>query len=294
MSTINGGELLHIGRNGRKFRRNFPTPCYDIPESKRQTLPPSVLTAIKNLPVDKREVILEAEIPARDGRAWFVPGGSIWRIEVSHGPQVGDVNIWNARNPRERFYSSKTRQLHASHLTVGDSFWSCMPYLRPLATIVSDTLQYGIDDDNAGVHDVIGSRCDPYTHAVMTGENENDRCHSNLTRAVRGFGLMESDVHDVFNVFMCTGFERGTGRYFSKPSPAEKGDYVELFALMDLIVACGACPQGDVSMACGSDTEPTCYPLGVKMYSLPENVLHGWTPPASSPYSGMHGLVYKC
>jgi uncharacterized protein YcgI (DUF1989 family) len=33
---------------------------------------------------------------------------------------VADVNFWNLHNPAERFYSSKTRQLHASHLTTHD------------------------------------------------------------------------------------------------------------------------------------------------------------------------------
>lgn len=69
------------------------------------------------------------------------------------------MNVWALHNPKkERFYTSKTRQLHASHLKVGDRLWSCFPYLRPLATITADTLDYGIDADGAGVHDVIGSR----------------------------------------------------------------------------------------------------------------------------------------
>jgi uncharacterized protein YcgI (DUF1989 family) len=60
--------------------------------------------------------------------------------------------------PQERFYTSKTRQLHASHLTTYDRLWSCFPYMRPMATIIKDTIDYGIDKDGAGVHDVIGSR----------------------------------------------------------------------------------------------------------------------------------------
>lgn len=286
---------FHTGRSGRRFTRHAPSVCYDVPESQRQALTTAVLKRISDLPADKRETLVETEIPARDARAWQVPAGCVWRIEIVQGPQVADINVWNANNPRERLYSSKTRQLHASHLTTGDSLWSCMPYVRPLATIVADSLAYGIDEDNAGVHDVIGSRCDPYTHAVMTGESRDDRCHSNLTRAAlsAGIGLGECDVHDVFNVFMCTGFERWTGQYFSKPSPAIKGDYLELFAQTDLILAAGTCPQGDVSLACGSDAEPTCYPLKVTVYRLHGDILRGWTPPNISPYRGTHGLVYK-
>lgn len=62
-------------------------------------------------------------------------------------------------------------------------------------------------------------RCDPYTNWLLTGDNMNVCCHSNLTRAVAGHGLGEEDVHDVLNVFMCTGFTRDTNQYFTKPSP---------------------------------------------------------------------------
>jgi hypothetical protein len=67
------------------------------------------------------------------------------------------------------------------------------------------------DSDGAGVHDVIGSRCDPYTNWLMTGGGEaHTCCHSNLTRQALRDGLQESDVHDVLNVFMCTGFTKDT------------------------------------------------------------------------------------
>jgi uncharacterized protein YcgI (DUF1989 family) len=43
-----------------------------------------------------------------------------------------------------------------------------MPYLRPMATISHDTLgSYGRDADGAGIHDVIGTRCDPYTNLML-------------------------------------------------------------------------------------------------------------------------------
>ena len=47
----------------------------------------------------------------------------------------------------------------------------------------------------------------------------------------------EPHVHDVLNVFMCTGFERHSHRYFMKASPVRPGDYMEFFAEIDLIGA---------------------------------------------------------
>ena len=37
----------------------------------------------------------------------------------------------------------------------------------------------------------------------------------------------EPHVHDVLNVFMCTGFTRDTNQYFMKASPVRPGDYIE-------------------------------------------------------------------
>ena len=172
-----------------------------------------------------------------------------------------------------------------------------MPYLRPLATITEDTISYGFDEDGAGVHDVIGSRCDPYTHYLMTGTNYNHCCHSNLTRAALAhkgekMSLKEHHVHDVLNVFMCTGFTRDTNQYFTKPSPVEVGDYIEFLAETDLIVSASTCPQGDVSLACGGGGEPVVYPLGVEIYKVDDELLEksGWSPSEINGYGGNHGL----
>ena len=206
------------------------------------------------------------------------------------------MNAWNANNTDERFYTSKTRQLHATHLKIGDRLWSNMPYMRPLATIVGDTLDYGYDEDGASVHDVIGSRCDPYTNFALSGRVMNTCCHSNLTRQALRDGLKESDVHDVLNVFMCTGFTKDTHQYFAKPSPVTKGDYLEFLAETDLLVSASTCPQGDVSLTCGGDGEPVTYPLGVEVYQPKEGWLEscGWSPSEPSKYPGKHGLCEPC
>jgi uncharacterized protein len=107
--------------------------------------------------------IQEIVVPPRDARAFRVFRGQFFRIVSIEGPQVGDLNLWNAHDLSERFFSGKTRALHATHVGTGDRLWSTMPQLRPMATISHDTLGwYGFDADGAGIHDVIGTRCDPY------------------------------------------------------------------------------------------------------------------------------------
>ncbi|KAG5912555.1 hypothetical protein E4U42_002198, partial [Claviceps africana] len=148
-----------------------------------------------------------------------------------------DLNLWNRDNPRERFWASRTRQLHASHLTTHDRLWSSLPYMRPLATILHDSLAwYGVDRHGGRVHDLLGTRCDPYVNAVLAGEHYDFHCHSNLTRAVARFGLDESHVHDVLNLFQVTGLD-DQGRYFMNPCPAQAGDYIEFLAEQPLLMA---------------------------------------------------------
>ena len=233
-------------------------------------------------------------VPPRDGRAFEVPAGHLFRIVVADGPQVGDLNLWNAANLAERFYSGKTRALHATHVGTGDRLWSNFPWLRPLATITCDTLDwYGVDEFGAGVHDVIGTRCDPYTNRLLTGGDYHNCCHSNLTRALaaaRDLPLAEAEthVHDVVNVFMCTGYARGTNRYFMKASPARRGDFIELFAEIDLLAALSACPGGDCGAGHSSDAAH-CHPLRVDIFRPREAHLAGWRPARANDYGGNHG-----
>ena len=234
-------------------------------------------------------------VPPREAATFNVPRGGFFRISSIEGPQVGDLNLWNAHNLSERFYSGKTRALHGTHLTTGDRMWSAFAHLRPLATIIEDTLDwYGIDEFGGSVHDVIGTRCDPYTHALLSGGDlYHHCCHSNLTRALADhldvpLKEAEAHVHDVLNVFMCTGFTRDTGQYFMKASPVRPGDYLEFFAETDLLGALGACPGGDCSAQHSSDVAE-CFPLLVEVFTSDPDALANWHSPLDSPYDGSHG-----
>ncbi len=238
--------------------------------------------------------VAETVVPPRDARAFSVPAGHFFRIVSVEGPQVGDLNLWNEHDLSERFFSGKTRALHATHVTTGDRLWSSLPSLRPMATITHDTLGwYGWDEDGAGVHDVIGTRCDPYTNRLLTGTEYHHCCHSNLTRALsanRNMPLAEAElhVHDVLNVFMCTGFTRDTHQYFMKASPVRPGDFIELFAEIDLLCALSTCPGGDCG-ASHSDDDAKCYPLKVEVFRVEDGGLANRHSPLPSGYSRSHG-----
>lgn len=236
----------------------------------------------------------EVLVQPREGGCFHVPAGGFFRISSVEGPQVGDLNLWNAHNLDERFYSGKTRAIHGTHITTGERMWSNLPYLRPMATIIEDTLGwYGMDEFGGSIHDVIGTRCDPYTHHLLAGDDYHHCCHSNLSRALadetgRPLEEVEMQVHDVLNVFMCTGFTRDTGQYFMKASPVRPGDYIEFFAEIDLLGALSACPGGDCSSTHSSDAA-ACHPLLVEIFAPADGALAGWQSPPPSGYDRSHG-----
>jgi uncharacterized protein len=240
-----------------------------------------------------RTLVERFVVPKRSGRAWPVKAGQLVRIVAVEGPQVADFNAWSLDNPRERFWAARTKQLHRAHVTTHDRLWSCLPYLRPMLTITADTIGYGRDEDGAGCHDLLGTRCDPYVHKMLNGEDFDLCCHSNLVRAIAPYRLNELDVHDVLNIFQVTGLT-ADDRYFVKPSPAKKGDFIELFAEIDVLCAISTCPHGDLSVQMwgpgAADPLTTCRPLGVEIWRPDPGLLAGWRPPAPSDYRGDHGL----
>lgn len=277
----------------------IPSDTAPADAAERRAVKPVVCYPVETLPVPDMDMLWRARetltkvdeviVPPREGATFSVPKGHFFRILSIDGPQVGDLNLWNANDLTERFFSGKTRALHATHVTTGNRLWSTLPNLRPLATITHDTLGwYGFDEFGGSVHDVIGTRCDPYTNRLLSGGDYHHCCHSNLTRALAGakgmsFGEAEPFVHDVLNVFMCTGFTADTHQYFMKASPVRPGDYLEFFAEIDLLGGLSACPGGDCSAKHSSDVA-ACYPLKVEIFRPDMDLLKNWPFPERNAY----------
>ena len=220
----------------------------------------------------------EVLVKPRQANYFKVKAGQFFRINITTGSQVGDLNLYNLRNLDEKFFSGKTRALYGTHLSTQDRLWSCFPYFRPMATITHDTLDwYSYDKDGASVHDVIGTRCDPYTNLLISKNIYHQCCHSNILNSlIKATGIKKREaeklVHDVLNVFMCTGFTQDTKQYFMKASPAGAGDYLEFRAEIDLLGILSACPGGDCSST-HSSNEAKCHPLKIEIFdsTSPQN-----------------------
>jgi len=183
------------------------------------------------------------DIPARTGKAFVVGEGQIVRVTCNEGPQVADFNVFGNNDPREKFWSIRTRIIGGSHLSVGHQLWSIPPWTRPMMTIIADTVEQPALPHGARTHDLIFTRCDGRHYELVFNSPGHPSCQGNLASAIAEFGLTEYDVHDPVNLFMTTGLNE-EGRPFYLPSASHQGDYVELYADIPCIVAISACPGG--------------------------------------------------
>jgi uncharacterized protein len=206
---------------------------------------------------NSRELMTEFLVPRLGGKAFIVAKNHILRVTAVEGPQVADFNAFNKDDPKEMFWSGRTRLLQRAHLSVGDRLWSTPPRMRPMFTIIADTVEHKPLPRNARSHDLMYCRCNERLYEVTKNERNAPNCNSNIANAIAEFGLTPDYVHDAFNIFMTTGLDEND-RFFYLDPDARKGDHLELHAEMDCLVAISACP--------GASSGPDKRPIGIQIY----------------------------
>ena len=121
-------------------RRVRPVLAYSVEQL------PSLDTAFYNRARAETSKVAELTVPPREAEAFEVSAGHFFRIVSVEGPQVGDLNRWNAHDLTERFYSGKTRALHATHLSTGDRLWSTFPALGTAKSRMSGLGRHSLKD----------------------------------------------------------------------------------------------------------------------------------------------------
>jgi uncharacterized protein YcgI (DUF1989 family) len=190
-----------------------------------------------------RIVVLDRYVEKETGFACHVAAGQILRITCVDGPQVCDFNAFAADDPSEHFWSGRTRTLQGAHLTVGDRLWSTEPRMRPMFTIIADTVPRAALPCNAAPHDLIYARCSSSAWALRFGRKGLPNCNDNLIAGLAAIGFPTQFVHDAFNIFMTTGVDERQKLFHMEPT-ARKDDYVELLAEIDAVIAVSCCPGG--------------------------------------------------
>jgi uncharacterized protein YcgI (DUF1989 family) len=184
----------------------------------------------------------ESSIPFGEGRARVVEAGQVLRVRQPQGGggQVGDLNVWNLHDPREHFWGSRTALFHAAHVSTGDQLHSTFPGERPLMMIVEDSIAGRRGERGTLQHDVVMGRCSRKLR-VWRYNDATPGCQELLAAAIEPFGLGPEHVHDALNLFMATALGPDD-RFFFEASDAREGEYVDLKAEIDCLVAISACP----------------------------------------------------
>ena len=226
------------------------------------------LRSRRNEFVKKDEFFVDLETR---GKAWLVKKGQSTRIICHEGPQITDLCLWNANNYQEHFWNEYTLTRETMFLTTYARLWSNMPMFRPMMTIIEDTVETILTQPTSGHHYPFGAHCNPSFWYWALGKQPDHpyvtryNCWCNLARAIKPFGMDYTYLHDNINLFQKTYFA-AKGVHPVEMTDAKKGDYVEFYAEMDVLMAVSLCPSGTGTYHWSEAEKDTVSPLKIEIY----------------------------
>lgn len=171
-----------------------------------------------------------------------IPGGWYWTTRLARGQSLRLVNdfatpglslfAWNADDPSERYNAGDTVKIqwHAL-LTRGKLLFSDMG--RVLASIT---------DDSNPVHDALAGGSTAATNATRYGAAITRNTRDNFILAAGKHGLGRRDIGPCVTFFAPVRTD-ATGGLVWQDGALKPGDYVDLRAEMNLLVALSNCPH---------------------------------------------------
>jgi uncharacterized protein YcgI (DUF1989 family) len=169
-------------------------------------------------------------IEPKSGAAVMVKRGQILRIQAIDSGQVADLVCFSENDHKERFSQSKTRVRNwSTHISTGSELIS-----------TRDNVMFTIVADTVGVHDIVFSPCHSWVYEHMFEVGPRNGCFENLAAAVESFGISADELPGPFNIFMNTGI-KDDGELSVSATTSRQGDYLDMRAEMDCLVAVSAC-----------------------------------------------------
>jgi uncharacterized protein len=176
-------------------------------------------------------------VPAGDYFIKVVKQGETFRILDLEGNQAADTLFYNANDPGERYSAMDTiREQGNVYLTAGTKLISNEG--REMLEIVADT---------CGRHDTLGGACATESNTVRYALEKKcmHACRDSWMLAVaehEEYGLSKRDITHNINFFMNVPVTEEGGLTF-EDGISGSGKYVEMKAIMDVIVLISNCPQ---------------------------------------------------
>ena len=192
---------------------------------------------IKESQLNASDAIARDVVDAGDYYLKKVCAGQTVRILDLEGNQAADTLFYSADNPSERYSATDTiREQGNVYLTAGSVLRSNEN--RPMLEIVADT---------CGRHDTLGGACATESNTVRYDLEKRcmHACRDSWMLAIAEhpeYGLSKRDITHNINFFMNVPITEDGGLTFADGISAP-GKYVELKALMDVLVLVSNCPQ---------------------------------------------------
>lgn len=183
------------------------------------------------------QALARHQVGAGDYFIQRLPAGHTVRILDLKGNQAADTLFYNANDVSERYSAMDTiREQGNIYLTTGTKLMSNR--INPMLEIVADT---------CGRHDTLGGACATESNTVRYDLEKRcmHACRDSWMLAIAEhpeYGLSKRDITHNINFFMNVPVTKTGGLTFEDGISAP-GKYVELKALMDVIVLISNCPQ---------------------------------------------------
>ena len=192
--------------------------------------------ALAESPLDPAAAVFDAIV--RAGEPWMkeLRQGQTLRIVDLEGNQAVDTLFYNASDPGERYSAVDTLRAQGNlYLTTGSRLLSSQG--RAMLLITADT---------CGRHDTLGGACAAESNQVRYALDKRGmhNCRDNFLSALAqaGIPLSKRDLTSNINFFMNVPVTPQGGLTFEDGISAA-GRYVEMRALMDVVVLVSNCPQ---------------------------------------------------
>jgi len=182
-----------------------------------------------------------------------IPGGWYWATQVSRGqvlrllnPQATagvSVMMWNADDTSERYNAGDTVKVQwTAELRKGRVLFSDMG--RVLASITEDT---------CGRHDTLVGGSTSKSNLEKYGDASLRNSRDNLMLAAGKYGLSRRDLAPCITFFAPVATD-AEGRFVWNDGVVQSGDFVDLRADMNLLIAVSNCPH---PLAPGAEYAPS-------------------------------------
>jgi hypothetical protein len=192
---------------------------------------------LKDSSLDPAEARMRKIVPAGDYFLDVVCKGETLRLVDVEGNQAADTLFFNADDPHERYSAVDTIREQANvYISVGTKILS--DRCRPMLEVTADTV---------GRHDTLGGACATESNTVRYALEKKTMhaCRDSYLLAIaenEHLGLSKRDIGHNINFFMNVPITPEGGLTFTD-GVSGPGKYVEMRALMNVIVLISNCPQ---------------------------------------------------